>query len=184
MASFHSVSQPARSVSKQAQYQSSAASSPKLKQPSLMSPVLFLLWQLKMSIMKFIRFIRWACSRALLLCILTHWPGSLWHWMEWSLFRWSHLCWSSRCLLWNLEKWFWQCFPLMLLDFKCCKKNRIIMIIIIIIIIIMKGDKQLVSTTKAAYLWQHNVTHITEHFCYCLFIFYLLQNYLNVISET
>ncbi len=26
----------------------------------------------------------WACSRALVLCTLTHWPGLLWHLLEWN----------------------------------------------------------------------------------------------------
>ncbi len=55
MASFHRVSQRVRSVSEHAQQQSSGTSSPKFKQPPLMSwisPVLFLLWQLKTSIVK------------------------------------------------------------------------------------------------------------------------------------
>ncbi len=49
----------------------------------------------------------WACSRALILCMLTHWPGLLWHLMEWSQ-RWSHLCWFSRCLLWNPPVLLWM----------------------------------------------------------------------------
>ncbi len=58
---LHSIKCHSRSMSEHAQQQSSETSSPKLRQPtvmSLISPVLFLLWQLKMSIMKAIRLLR------------------------------------------------------------------------------------------------------------------------------